>query len=264
MILNRPSKPSKLSKTSKTIFELEACYVENKYNKKKDVHLPPSYPLKLESCRQIGYFSSLRKAESAIKETVKENSNAGWETLYCFYVTEYLIDERYYNVVTRRSYLSDGKLEETCLTFEGDCGYDRMDLENCLSKTPEELHRMGIFPGRRPEEMRFKEGDLVEYVEYNKRVVLGIVVSTPRTVEYAREQAKKNGYFHQDCSDDMYNILTDFPLTKEEMENGHPHSHCDTITLFLPRFNVPKRIREGLQAACKVWMDKENKASKKS
>jgi len=150
-------------------------------------------------------------------------------------------------------------LEEVCLTFEGDCDYDRMDLENCLSKTPEELHRMGIFPGRRPEEMRFKQGDLVEYAGFNNRVVLGIVVSTPRTVEFARKRAKEVGYFHQDCSDDVYNILTDFPLTKEEMEHGHPHVHCDSIDLFPPRFPVPKRIKEGLQAACKVWMDEMDK-----
>jgi len=220
---------------SKTIFELEVCYIRYKYDAKRDIDLPLSYPFDLEKT-QIGFFSSLRKAESAIKK-------CNWEDAYCFYVTEYRVDnniESIPNIATYRSYLPDGKLEEHCLSFEYDTAF-KMDIKDLINKTPEELRSIGVCPGMKPEEIRFKKGDLVEVIDFD-HVFLGIVVSTPMTIESVKERAIRVGRFYD--GDDMYDVLEWFPRKKEAGYN-----HYFSINLFPPRLPIPKKLKENLQAA---------------
>ena len=241
-----------INKKGKTIFEMEVCYIENKYSAKKDDFFPvSSYPFDL-SRQEVSFFTSLHKAESAIQKRVKEYTKNHYRDLYCFYVTEYSIDSMDgRDTLTQRSYFSDGKPAERCLTSDKRIE-EKMDINVLINKTPEELHRIGLFPGRRPEEFRFQEGDLVEVVKFN-RVIVGIVTSTPWREEYVKERAIKVGWFFQDFSDDNYTILECFPAKKEAT---HRHSRC--TDLFPLRFSISKRLKEGLQLAYKTWKGEDN------
>jgi hypothetical protein len=224
-----------MTKKCKTVFELEACYFQKRYNAKTERDLPLAYPFDLRNLR-IGFFSSLDRAEAAVKKCVKYRKMCNMETLYCFFVIEYRIDEMVWinDMVTIRSYLPDGKPEESCLT-SAVCGDDG-SLEE--------------FAGRKPDEVRFKKGDLVEVVE-GRNCFLGIVAGTPLTEDEAREfkQRSKLGAT-PNYLDDLYCVL-DF--------DGKYTSHCHPLCthVFQPRLRIPKTLERGLQAAYRSHFDKE-------
>ena len=149
------------------------------------------------------------------------------------------------------SYLPDGKLEESCLTSSV-YRNNEYSKDVLRSKEPHELHSMGIFPGRKPEEIRFKTGDIVEVAEFasgRERVFLGILYGVPHTEEEVRSRFE----FTLDDSDDCYCVLECFPARK--VAN---HSHPQSTDLFAPRFEIPEKLKHELQTAYRSDSGKEN------
>jgi len=234
-----------IGKKRKTVFELEVCRISNKYSAKQHAFLPTSYPFNLSRYSRAGFFSSLQKAEAAIQKCIKDDEKRVEHDIYCFYVTEYLTDRTVWShQQTCRSYLPDGTLQESCLTsaYGSASAVRRPAFRDLADKTADELRHIGIYPGRRPEEIRFKKGDIVEVVAYD-RVFLGVLADTPWTDEYVKERAIISGSYSLDVTDDCYLV---YKCIRSKKEAHHSHPQCTDV--FSPRFPIPEKLKEGLQA----------------
>ena len=114
----------------------------------------------------------------------------------------------------------------------------------------------GMFPGRRSDQLRFREGDLCEVLD-GERVYLGFVVEVPPSVEEAvRINANP---FHLDGTDDNYIVLPDPHYVN--------HDHVDSLKIFRPMHKVSaqteKRLRNAYEdfRAFPAKMKKEDSAA---
>jgi hypothetical protein len=70
------------------------------------------------------------------------------------------------------------------------------------------------FPGRRPDQCRFKPGDIVEYV-FNDTVTLGIVMECPPTPEDVADKGSRCSRYNKpfegkvEYEEDAYTILSE-------------------------------------------------------
>ncbi len=206
---------------SKSIFELTLI----QYCKDK-----PKYP-KFEIFRwSLGYFSSLKKTEGAMKKCIAEKADLGLgnQPLFGFIIKEFVVDVlSYQHAKNRKSYLPDGTLWDECPVHED--------------------ARLEEFLGRPEENVRFRKGDLVEVLD-GDTVTLEIVYGTPRSPEGVRQikkHAEEEGFrICLDESDDSYTTLTYL-----EYEHSHPNS----VNLFPVRLPVNEKLRKKLEAVLFEW-----------
>jgi hypothetical protein len=228
----------------------------------------PQYPEYKVREEELGLYNTLQQAESGIRRYIKklkeqdsscgldkcckindlllydieykEDVSSSYAETHSYAIEEYKTNCEYIGAETRRSYLPDGTLLDACLTTESDsCNFS---LEKC---SDEEKRRGGWFPGREAEEIRFKNGDIVEILG-SKSVCIGIVVGTPHL---------KSERYH-DASDDMYRVMLG-----EDVYNYKPGGDTDVfndgiclaISVFAPRFPVPERLKKILRFACLDW-----------
>jgi hypothetical protein len=194
----------------------------------------------------IGYYSSLWQAEEVIYTETEEHWNVFFAPdeycgHFCYMITEFQLDEtEYYNQPeTRRSYLTNGNLNDICLTCErGNCVYDYH-----WDKIFQKKHSIGDFLGRTPEQIRFKKGDLVEVMDDN-RVFLGIIISPPLSREVMQEGEKKreDTSFHN-YSEDCYCVL-EYDRENKTFTRTFPLS----VYVFPPRLSISDELRESLQS----------------
>ena len=155
----------------------------------------------------------------------------------------------------------------------GERDYCNIIPDNCFS--PEEYNywgRLCLFEGRKPEEIKFKPGDIVEVLGYpgnfywsSNRVDLAIVVKCPPTVSEMSEKLQQYRATHSgfDLCDhalsiefgsreDEYEVLS---LACEEIDLS------PTISTLRPSMPVSTRMRNRLQKVYQQYMDKmdENK-----
>ena len=175
----------------------------------------PQYPEFEVNSKKLGYFSSLEKAEQAMKENIEQFFNS--ETDFGYWINEHVIDKTVYCAAkSRRSYLPDGSFwDETMVT---EIENENVDLE--------------IFSGRPVEKIRFKAGDLVE-VFSRDWVFLGIVNHAPRTPE----EVKRCRIFAFDYSSDWY----------DTMSPDGSHWHTCAASAFPLRFPVSDELRKKLK-----------------
>jgi len=181
---------------------------------------------------EIGYFSSIKKAEQKMHKHIKErderdkadNEPDNWSQYLGFHITEIPVDdeENIYpsndQIVSVRSYTPDGKLWDECLTSHG---FD--------SK----------FYGRNPEEIRFHRGDIVE-VLMGGESYLGIVWGVPPVMSHFMQCADKHPeWFVMDCTDDSYTIFY--------LGAGDTHGHSECTNVFPPSKPVSKSIEKRLR-----------------
>ena len=238
------------------IFVLKDYSIEFELDENREKFLPLSYPFALRK-EILGYFSSLQKAESGIHDYIVLNNIYYMQhTIHSFIITEYVVDDEdndygFAPFETRRSYLANGKLEETCLVSER--GFE---VES------------GKFWGRKPEEIRFKEGDIVELphakLPHGDGIVPCIVVGLPLTAEYYQKRndecfkkTGEKGQFYGDWSDDFYMLI---PYLSREGEvvtvadivcpecSPYPLYPVDCLDIFPPSIPVSDEIKEALQA----------------
>lgn len=130
--------------------------------------------------------------------------------------------------------------------------------------------RKNTFYGRKPEEIKFKKGDIVEIMGYpgnhywsNECVSLAIIVDVPPTIEEMSEMQKQYLKIHSgfDVCDhvfcrkfghamDTYKVLS---LFCEETDQA------PTISLFQPRLSISNRKKSILRNLYKKYQEKNNK-----
>jgi hypothetical protein len=163
----------------------------------------------------------------------------------------------------RHSYLTDGTLNDECLT----CERSNCAVEYQRDKFEGEEVSIGFYTVKTPDKIRFKKGDLVEMLEY-ERVIPGIIVEVPQTVEEMKMKMKMkmkmNQYRHWYYSEDSYMVI----IKNDEIHRNQPcrfshkslfgkYGYNDSIfTCYYPlsafvfsaRLSVSKLLREELSA----------------
>ena len=148
----------------------------------------------------------ISKMSELIKENMKKNE-IDEDYVHHIIVTDLKYDKlKYMSIfITRHIFLPDGT---KWVSLE----YDASD-----------------FKGRNPEDCNFKEGDKVEFVNYDKTIYSGVVLTQPITPEYL---ARTNTT--ADETDDSYIVLAgldEIPseLTEDEYFDRHYHVTSDSI-----------------------------------
>lgn len=122
---------------------------------------------------RISYFPSFDNAEKAIqaKSSIKSEGNM---SVYRYFLREVSIGDALYDGEYKREWVYDA---------EG------ILLDHSLCSTcHSDFHTMEYsFFGRKPEQIRFSPGDIVEWYDGDSSVWLGIVVGTPYTIARCRE-----------------------------------------------------------------------------
>jgi hypothetical protein len=278
-----------MKKNEKAVFALLAYSVPFVYDSEKDEYIPPQYPEFDLSESEIGFYTSLENAEAGMQRhiaglNVRDKKHERLQ-LYCFTITEYSMNkilEEWQEIDSKRTYSSGGQLVDACLTAEINITSRLLTLlgggqlvDACLTaerdiwyetvrcRTVEEYQRKGMFPGRRPEDIRFKEGDIVEvFGEFRmwNTVNLGIVAGTPPTLQEAQEWDKPYDEealaaecrWHGDYSDDKYTILTGDNVYN--FREGDDAEYCyeswsNGTYIFPARLPVPETLRKSLTMA---------------
>ena len=220
-------------KKNKTIFELieilYECYDEN------DVLIAPKYPELKVYERRRGVFSTLAKAEQAMKEWV-ETSHYEVNETFGFQIEENYIDSRAFKTI--RNYLPDGSLWDEWLTSS---------LEDEEGSSEE-------FFGRPADKVLFQNGDLAEELIYEhgcgyiaRLVIVGNPPISPEGISKKRQRWKerKSPGFPFDYMDDLYYVL--HFCEEDNHPDGYAHSHPFPINLFPVRFPVSDEIRNNLE-----------------
>lgn len=131
------------------------CRTMEEYEEKHEEY--PHY--KLEKIKE-GFYSSLDKAEEAMRASIER---CGW-TIYCCYIAEVpeetIVRDFLQDNYSLRVYDGEGvKIDERLFKSQAFSGIAR-----------------GEYYGRRLEECRFKQGDVVEYIDWHREHgVLGVV-----------------------------------------------------------------------------------------
>ena len=200
----------------------------------------PSFSVE-DVCRKA-YADTLEDAEQMVQRIATEVQD-----VYCIYVTEYPLNELLCwvgNYVTERVYGPDGKKID-----------ERLFCDSFTDARDAFRH----YRGRLPEQIRFKEGDIVEVLRGNK-VTLEVVVGVPASVDWCYQYALKGlnskynpgktdaereqwafgrGYM-LDVTDDSYTVV-DGPRYDY-------HDHPDALRVFAPRFPIPAEVEQKLRS----------------
>ena len=216
----------------KTVFNLERCYLKSNCRMRESGFLRPA------GKDDLGYFSTRKKAEAFMLRYIAES---GKDDTFAFFITERTVDGVRYIIRfachSCYSYTADGILN---------------DYSDVASNAR--------YYGRTPDRIHFHVGDIVEMVVYGG-VQLGIVASTPRTVEqclvyrercteklreYLNREPTEREIAHEyrlDETDDTYCVL-------EHYGDG-AHHHPSPVALFKPTRKITKAQRELLLSLLK-------------
>lgn len=168
-----------------------------------------------------GIYLSLEKAEAAMHTSL---NSCGWK-IYCCYIAEVPVETMVRDILQNNYSLRmyDGKGEKLDERL-----FISHPFANCLT-TSENY-------GRRPEECRFKQGDVVEYIDsHDRRGVIGVV---ERIILERRDTPigddTDDGYLIRRVDESADNIMTD--------EYGEPNLSTDYIRcteVFAPHYPIP-------------------------
>ena len=242
--------------SNKHIFKLNVNSIDFELDENREDYLPLIYPFEYHEYT-LGYFSSLEKAEEAMWKEIRYHQERKAEDedydlhTHSYSILEYVLDKKYSNeTYTHRSYLPNGKLEEFCPASQD------VDDSTDINHT---------FRGRKPEEIRFAEGDIVEVLR--GKVYAGIVMSQPLTVAEVEERDKKSRErnpnscgWYSDASEDHYHVLVcknreNIVIDPEEKQLEYLSNLWDfesqSVYVFPPTIPVPEELRENLKNAAK-------------
>lgn len=174
----------------------------------------PRYPKREIYNNGMGLFSTL---ENAVK-AMKADNDGDISDIIGYVIEEYGLDMDMSNQwpVSVRSYNPDYTLNDECLVNQ---------------------NWIKCFNGRPKEKIRFKRGDIVEYVNGDE-LLLCIVSATPPTPDEIED------WQELDASDDSY-LLYDLP---DDPNDNFSHHHGDPYDLFKPRKEVPEELKARLMA----------------
>jgi hypothetical protein len=278
---------SRIKAEKQRIFVLTVFYVVVDYNKTVENYedLMPKYPEYEVRSEQCGFYSSLKNAEAAIHTHIREMKNTDWRWHERNESMERLNDLLYRDtddndiVVSEYGKIHSYRIEEMKVDIDGNDRHGRETLrsylpdgtfwaENLTSETEdcctidekydrETMQRMGAFVGRNPEEILFRNGDIVE-VLCSTVVKLGIVWRCPTTIK-ERKQYKMSWTDH---SDDIYLVLGNHDVIYNFKKGDKPY-YIDDINsypaiVFKPKFPVPEELAESLRLGYEYWISDES------
>ena len=203
----------------KTIFELVRITANSKSR----------YPVRKTRKWDMGFFSTLAKAEKQILKDVKicragESdlmARIAEDDVLAYKITERELDEEHGdNIQSVRTYTADGSPNDKCL-LDHKC----------------ERH----FDGRSPEQIRFRPGDIVEVIDEWQAELCVVDHAQPTEEDYKRFcnrcQEKYNEIpFHWDYSDDSYLV--------ESLGEGDTHFHPLSPYVFCPTKPLSKALKD--------------------
>ena len=192
------------------------------------------YPRRRISQQRLGFFDTKEHAEEAMLSTVEfqkrvcqERGQNYYDDCFGFFLLEQFVHNR-------ESSFYRNERPKKCFSFNADG-----ELNDFVA-----LDEMGLYRGRKIEDVRFKVGDIVEVVEgdYADLVIVGALPLT--TDRYSRleddaEECEHPSHF-LDESDDCYLVYT--------IGEAGSHIHPVCYTVFPPTHPVPERIAAQLKA----------------
>ena len=241
---------------------------EYQYHLPKRIHYP-SFRLRTAN---TAFLLTLKEAEewvahkgSFYRRINEDNKPSSYYGTYAYVITEIplKIDTNldFFGLsLSERVYGPDG-------TLWGKRDYCNIIPENCLSHEFNYWGRLCQFKGRKPEEIKFKPGDIVEVFGYpgndywsNNWVDLAIVVKCPPTVSEMSEKLQQYRATHSGFDLCDHALCYEFGSRQDEYEvlplayGGIDHS--PTIATLSPSIPVSTRMRNRMQKVYQQYMDK--------
>ena len=247
---------------------METNYLKTFYRVTRYIHSRwkdkyPTFKIRKEN---ENYFQTLEEAQASVLATSKDYK------LYAMVITElpygYPCTEEEY--LSRWVYRADGSLNG-CVSYAELDQRDEFPGLNELG-TGDELGRMRIYRGRKPEEVHFQRGDLIEVLCYpanrfwgNGYVELAIVVDLPPTVDEISKQLEEYkgthtgynltfhhlGYEFEGAFLDNYKVIA--------ASNPGVVDHVPTIAAFPLSRSVSSRRKKMMVEQYKKYLNKELK-----
>ena len=247
----------------KTIFKL------TRYNTRKSKGR--RYPtFRVEADARSTYFSTRAEAEERLRHLTGYDRDA-----YCWVLSEIPlgINHLSYESFSERVYLPDGQLwgeRPYADMLPGDIPpqYGEIEFDNYL-------YGRNYFAGRRPEEIRFQPGDIIEVFCYDGNHYwsvgygeLAIVLETPPTVEVISELSerylKSGRYLTNDRGFDLgtrinalYDAYTIVDAYVSLSTEGDPIDYCPTHCAMRPLGEISTKMRNKLEALQAKVMENE-------
>lgn len=239
-----------------SIFKVMPYYLARSWRKQH-------YPVLKTNVLETLYMRTLEEAEDYVfgrgrsyKEFMVEHPEYSKLSLrYSYVVVELPIGLEIHPTLgqnlSTRIYLPDG-------TIWGENTYADFIPLNCLGEEYNYWGRRNMFGGRKPEEIRFKPGDIVEVMGYpgnrywgNDSVNLAIVVKTPPTVDEVAAMRKHYMSTHSGfdiCDHAMCHEFGNHLDTYEVLSFACDQiDHAPTISVFNTTKQVSAKRRNALQ-----------------
>ena len=239
-----------------SIFKVMPYYLARSWRKQH-------YPVLKTNVLETLYMRTLEEAEDYVfgrgrsyKEFMVEHPEYSKLSLrYSYVVVELPIGLEIHPTlgqnISTRIYLPDG-------TIWGENTYADFIPLNCLGEEYNYWGRRNMFGGRKPEEIRFKPGDIVEVMGYpgnrywgNDSVNLAIVVKTPPTVDEVAAMRKQYMSTHSGfdiCDHAMCHEFGNHLDTYEVLSFACDQiDHAPTISVFNTTKQVSAKRRNALQ-----------------
>lgn len=241
----------------KTIFELIKIYTNSKAH----------YPLRKTQMRNLGLFPTLAKAKAQMLKEVKYCQEGEYERKRIIAENEgYCKDEKQfghdvvlaYKIIRReldvpewesiqsvRTYTSDGQLNDECLLDEAGKRH---------------------FKGRKPEQIRFKPGDIVEVVDEMTAELCIVGHTQPTTADYEKYSKRSFDDYVNDLrkpsghGEFMQNKMTEYWDSSYDcyvmfyLGTGVTYFHPASPTVFRPTKLVPKALQAKLRSKYEEMM----------
>ena len=190
-----------------TVFELKTISCSKKISATRNCNI-----------LSAGIYSSLTEAQSAIQDTCREDSVWANE-FFAYIIEERVLDPIDINrtFVTYRTYDSKGNPNDACLIDD---------------------RTYNSFLGRKPEDIRFKEGDIVWALCY-KALRLCIVSGLPFTTQ---EYKKRNQRSIEKYDRELWLDTTDDSYTLYTLGEGDTHAHVLCAHVFKPTEKIPEKL----------------------
>ena len=192
------------------------------------------YPRRRIRQQRLGFFDTKEHSEEAMLSTIKfqkrvclKRGKNYYDDCFGFFLLEQFVHNR-------ESSFYRNKRPQKCFSFNADG-----ELNDFVA-----LDEMGLYRGRKIEDVRFKVGDIVEVVEgdYADLVIVGALPLT--TDRYSRLEEDPEECEHPsrylDAQDDCYLVYT--------LGEAGSHIHPVCYTVFPPTHSVPERIAAQLKA----------------
>lgn len=208
-----------MSLISKSVFQVLAVYYKH----------PRRYPVFKVYWIQLHMASSLSLAEEFLKTYAQDPRNR--EDVYAFYIREVPVDVPAPGTqcLSERVYGPDGQL------------IDFRDFSS-VDDAP------GVFEGRSPEMIRFKQGDIVEVLGMDE-VELAFVANGPVSREEA-SRINSKAIVTLDVTDDSYMVFLGPTFSF--------HQHIDALSVFSPHFKIPGSMLRRIEKSKGCWIRRLN------